>query len=667
MSQSTAAETFLDAPEEKFLVGKKRPKFFEKPLAPSLAIILSLILSGLVAFLAFLPLHTDTLASVNAGFVSLSLQNLKSGALELRGDWLFWPSVVINPAISPHRLPEGFQLQPVPAVWGEMSPKGLGTYVCVLDVPEGVTKLELYTTNIGTSGNLYVNGEAVWSAGSFSTDPELQEPSARPIMCSFCVQAGYNVRMFHVSNSVHPKGGLWEPVRVSLPLVLSNRSNTAAAIDLVMLGSLMFISLFLLLLFLLKKENYVYLFFSAAIITVAFGNSIRGNFSMYCLFPTIDYLLLKHLQFILYYLAGGFFMYSASRLMGIQFHRVSRAFFLFCFGLSLLSTVLPFPLMYKLSVLFYPLMGAMFITLFISVYTSPLLDGIERIFWSLANLILMYCTLHDGISTMRSNWDISIVPFGTYLYAILCTVLLARGYINVSKKLDEARSTMISMADTERRRLGQDIHDGIGQSVHAMEYLTQGALSAGEADRITLEKIKALAFDINARFRHIIKGLYPVRGSSADLEAALRSLAEHYQSMWQISVDLDFQRELPALGDSSVTHLYYIASEAMANAVRHAKPSRVSISLFADLDYAVFTCENDGVNSQNKGLLNINFSSIEMSGFHGNGLPIMAWRANALGGKLSAVACSGGLFRVSLSFPIVSKKAGDTSNENSAG
>jgi signal transduction histidine kinase len=138
----------------------------------------------------------------------------------------------------------------------------------------------------------------------------------------------------------------------------------------------------------------------------------------------------------------------------------------------------------------------------------------------------------------------------------------------------DSRARLVQAGYAERRRLERDLHDGAQQRLVALGMalrVAQRHLGDTDADALIDQAVAELATAV-AELRQIAHGLRP---SSLDdgLHAALVALTRHVP----IPVGLDVQRD--PLPDDVATTAYYVTSEAIANAVKHAGASRIEVCI----------------------------------------------------------------------------------------
>src|SRR5207247_7798475 len=98
---------------------------------------------------------------------------------------------------------------------------------------------------------------------------------------------------------------------------------------------------------------------------------------------------------------------------------------------------------------------------------------------------------------------------------------------------------------------------------------------------------KVIATIINqalVQTRELARGLYPVHEEANGLVSALEQLAANQQQLCGIPCKFESQDPVLIYDNNAATQLYRIAQEAMNNAVKHGKPSRIDMRLTTDGD-----------------------------------------------------------------------------------
>lgn len=198
-----------------------------------------------------------------------------------------------------------------------------------------------------------------------------------------------------------------------------------------------------------------------------------------------------------------------------------------------------------------------------------------------------------------------------------------------------ARSTPREWSDLVEEaanRIARELHDGAGQYVAAAHLVVDGLCClVGCPTRRRLPEVKAALDAIEQQLRELAHDLRPPVLEFEGLGPALRRLAADFESRFGLPVHLEdrVQRRLPR---PTELHLFRIAQEALANAGRHARPSRLAVRLERRADAIVLEVEDDGVG----------LAASAGAPRTGLGLLTMAERAAVLQARLSVGAGRGG-------------------------
>jgi PAS domain S-box-containing protein len=235
----------------------------------------------------------------------------------------------------------------------------------------------------------------------------------------------------------------------------------------------------------------------------------------------------------------------------------------------------------------------------------------------------------DGESRLIS-WSMTTLP-GTRSDG---TAVLATGVdVTERKRLERA---VLEVSSNEQRRIGQDLHDGLGQHLTGIAFMSK-ALEQKLADQSLPEAVEAarivkLVNDSIQTTRKLARGLHPVISDAAGLTSALRQLAGEVQDVFQVICQFRCDEPVLIARDDARDHLYRIAQEAIHNAIRHGKAKHLSISLTASGERGTLEVSDDGTG----------FTGVAAD-HRGMGLNIMRYRAGMIGGLLTiARGCDGG-------------------------
>jgi signal transduction histidine kinase len=200
----------------------------------------------------------------------------------------------------------------------------------------------------------------------------------------------------------------------------------------------------------------------------------------------------------------------------------------------------------------------------------------------------------------------------------------------------------------ERERIGMDLHDGIIQSIYAigltLDYTRLQVIDESPAASERLEVAISGLNEVIRDLRSYILDLQPARIQTDDLEVALARLVREFRANTLIDADLKIEKAAVAyFSDQHATDLFLIAQEALANTAKHARASRVLISVrFASDQSVTLQVIDNGVG----------FKSESEPELLGHGLSNMSERARTFGGQLLIASGPGEGTTITVRIPV---------------
>ena len=185
-------------------------------------------------------------------------------------------------------------------------------------------------------------------------------------------------------------------------------------------------------------------------------------------------------------------------------------------------------------------------------------------------------------------------------------------------ELRDSRRRLVNVQDAERRRVERDLHDGAQQHLYALKLgLRRAQLGSENGQREPLAALEAEADQALQAVKELARGIFPPLLTAQGVPAALAARAR------LSAVDTTVTAEGVGRYSPDVEGaVYFCCLDAIQNAVTHAQPTRIRISLEQDGDLLVFTVADDG--------RGFHESSIQ----EGTGLQNMRDRLDVLGGRL---------------------------------
>jgi signal transduction histidine kinase len=225
--------------------------------------------------------------------------------------------------------------------------------------------------------------------------------------------------------------------------------------------------------------------------------------------------------------------------------------------------------------------------------------------------------------------------------ASLARVALANGHLHSAvqvqlREIAASRRRLVEAADAERRRLARLLGEGPArrlQRVSAVLAEADVVLSPALPSSL-LAAVEAASVELS----ELANGVRPASLAGGGLVAALPDLA-HRAAPLAVSVDADVDR----LPDAIEAAAYFVCSEALANAAKHARATAVGVRAAVECDQLVLEVADDGAGGAHP---------------HGAGLRGLSDRVEALGGSLHIESEPALGTRVLARFPLEEAGAG---------
>ncbi len=207
---------------------------------------------------------------------------------------------------------------------------------------------------------------------------------------------------------------------------------------------------------------------------------------------------------------------------------------------------------------------------------------------------------------------------------------------------------ILETAANEQRRIGQDLHDGLCQDLIGIAFGIDAVTRSlpSQAQRDSMTKLAASVRDAAGQARRLAHGLNPVDLKAGGLSTALENLAKKVAESFGVRCTFHWDHVARVHQDATATHLYRIAQEAVANAIRHGTARKVEIGLIERGPLLILSVTDNG-----KGMPQVVADRIKQGLAStgpkrqpavGIGLQTMHYRARVLGGALAVAPRKGG-------------------------
>jgi signal transduction histidine kinase len=218
----------------------------------------------------------------------------------------------------------------------------------------------------------------------------------------------------------------------------------------------------------------------------------------------------------------------------------------------------------------------------------------------------------------------------------------------ISADLIASRARVVAAADETRRRIERDLHDGAQQQLVTLALglrAAQARIPAGLEDlRTEVGRFADRLTAVTDELREMSRGIHPAILTEGGLSPAIEALA--LRSSVPVKLNVRSERRLP---DGIEVAAYYVVSEALTNAAKHADASRVQIDLHLEEETLCLSVVDDGV------------GGADPSG--GSGLIGLKDRVEALSGTIEVKSPPGRGTRLDVEIPLTADRSADSASQ----
>ena len=251
-----------------------------------------------------------------------------------------------------------------------------------------------------------------------------------------------------------------------------------------------------------------------------------------------------------------------------------------------------------------------------ATYTGPMVP-----FWNAAIIFAVYLAVIALLTRLRG------VQLDLEARVIARTTALTE---EIAER-ERLEREILEIGERERRRMGRDLHDSLGQILTGValagQALHERLVAAERPEALEVSRIVGLVEESVELTRSLSRGLDPVEIEGGGLTQGLRELALRTQALSSVRCDYVSPVLVHVEDRVTATHLYRIAQEAVTNAVRHGRPAHIRVCLERAGIGVRLTVEDDGAGLP---------APHRRSG--GMGLRIMAHRAMVIRGSFDVRA-----------------------------
>jgi PAS domain S-box-containing protein len=200
--------------------------------------------------------------------------------------------------------------------------------------------------------------------------------------------------------------------------------------------------------------------------------------------------------------------------------------------------------------------------------------------------------------------------------------------VRTEAELRQLEAAFLGETDRQQTRLGRELHDGLGQELTGLSLLigsiARQAAAGKPIDAQRFAEVSAIARLAIVTARDIARGLSPLTESSGELIESLRRMVERVATNPPASVSFRVDQSCPVTIETEArNHVYRIAQEALANALRHSQATEIIVQVVIDPAWLRLSVIDNGIGFH------------DAPGTRGLGLRTMRYRVRSVGGSLS--------------------------------
>ncbi|EKO40227.1 MAG: signal transduction histidine kinase [Solidesulfovibrio magneticus str. Maddingley MBC34] len=578
----------------------------------------------------------------------------RDGPIALNGQWEFYWDQLLAPDafksdIAPPQ-PSGFMN--LPGTWkdqeleGKALPgQGQATFrLRLLPGPENL-QLALRLISIHAAYRLWANGKLVAQSGELGRSSATETPHRSLVLARVASQGKPIDLVLQVSNHAFRRGGLLYPVLLGLPDQLELIHSRIWSWGMFFVGSLLIMIVYHLVLYFLKRKESSTLYFSldCLLLICYYVTSDPSDWLINLFIPNMNSGILQKISVISYPVMSSVVYRFYRSLYPVDFLRFIQNLcdlrnIAFVLIVLTQSNIVIYTALYWLALSTVLLNCYFLVMLIICVRRGR--DGAS--FLLLGYLSFSAATLSEIYGHIISFFEGSILLFGFLAFVLFQALAMAQRFANaftavenlsadLRTEMDERtrlEREIVNVSEEERRRLSHDLHDGLCQQLVGTRVrcaaLTRRQIAEHDVEA-EVAAIASLLTDSVGQAYDLSRGLWPVELDPGQVEASLAELARRVSRASGIVIQFCGNLPCSPCRNEHLVQLYRIAQEAVANAVKHAKPSRITISLGCGPDRQLTLAVRDnGIGHR---------TAARTSG--GLGLRMMAYRARTIGASLS--------------------------------
>ena len=232
--------------------------------------------------------------------------------------------------------------------------------------------------------------------------------------------------------------------------------------------------------------------------------------------------------------------------------------------------------------------------------------------------------------TLRRKKDGSLVEVSLTISPVRDATGSLTGASIIARDITERRrleKELLEISATERRRIGHELHDGLGQYLAGTAFrakaLEQALAAEGSPHAPEAKELTGFISNAITQTRTLARGFDPIEVEHSGLLISLQSLLAETKHFFNINCQFHCRNSGLEVDARTGLALYRIVQEAIHNAITHGAAEQIDIELAVDAGHLCLRIRDDGIGFQP-----------QTGKQTGMGLRVMGYRARSIGAKL---------------------------------
>jgi serine phosphatase RsbU (regulator of sigma subunit) len=372
-------------------------------------------------------------AQVSDGYIDLRTHDFSKDNYTLKGQWEFYEKALL----SPEEIAEGLHSEKkeyfsVPGLWEDMQKDpfqngmGYGTYRIRFKAKSDIPLLSINFNRVQNAYKLWINDSLYAEVGQVGVSRNEMQPKWYSRNYTFRNQQPENEIVLQVSNFYHKKGGLEHSPNIGLPHKIEKSSWTTLGFDHFIMGLLLIMAIYHFGLFLLKRNEWVVLFFGLLTLSSVLFTLTVGEIAISYFIPDFSWEFLVKINYISNYARALFFGVFIGFLFPTKF-RYKTMYWAAGFALIMVLFILFTPArIYSHTLVIFLAYVVLVVMFFVGVTVDAVIKKKQGAWYSLlGTAVLFVAIINDVVKELFLINTPSTTTYGLFVFVLLQADMLA--------------------------------------------------------------------------------------------------------------------------------------------------------------------------------------------------------------------------------------------------